>query len=190
MNRKNLIVALTACLVIIAVVAITAHFSGFPPSLTPTSTPSTTPAETNLPTSCVVGDFNVTVIRAEWTTSLDGYTPERENGKYLLVNLSVENTGHSSRLFGVVGEYFGATGSAEVVVIDDEGYEYPSFRKVPLPGSEMDWTVLPQMVDPCITMEWTIAFDLPGDAAQPKLALHASKSDDWTMLKLDIREAH
>ena len=79
-------------------------------------------------------------------------------------------------------------GSAEVVVIDNEGFEYPSFYKVSLPDSRIKWTVLPQMLDPRMTREWTIAFDLPGDANGLHLGLRASKEKDWTTLKLDIWE--
>ena len=58
-----------------------------------------------------------------WAENLDGYSPERESGRFLLLTLIVENIGKSSRLFGIAGEYFGATGSAEIVVIDSEGFE-------------------------------------------------------------------
>lgn len=73
--------------------------------------------------SCELGGFNVTLLGSKWAESLDGYDPERSGGRFLLVTLSVENIGKSSRLFGVAGEYFGATGSAEVMVIDSEGFE-------------------------------------------------------------------
>lgn len=141
-----------------------------------------------LSTFCLVGGFNVWFVDAEWAESLDGYVPKRAGGRFLLMTLIVENTGKSSRLFGVVGEYFGATGSAEVVVIDSERFEYPSFYKVPLHNSRIKWTVLPQMLDPRMTREWIIAFDLPGDANGLQLGLRASKGEDWTKLKLDIWE--
>lgn len=147
--------------------------------------PSTTPTETDLPTSCVVGDFKVTVTGANWIDTLHDYTPERENGRFLMVDLSVENIARSTQLFGVVGEYLGVTGAAEIAVIDGEGYEYPSFRGLPSPDSNIKWNMLPQMVGPRTTMEWTLAFDLPADAYDLQLGLRASKDEGWTMLKLD-----
>ena len=80
MNRKKLISALVVCVAIIAIATFGAYHKGLLPPLTPTSIPSTTATETVIPTSCVVGDFNVTIIHAKWAESQDDYTPQREDG--------------------------------------------------------------------------------------------------------------
>jgi len=134
----------------------------------------------------VVGEFNVTVKEARWIKDLNSYSSSYANGSFLLVSLSVENIGKSQRLFGVVGEYFGATGTAEIALIDSKSYEYSSFGEVPLPTSTIEWTVLPQMVGPKISKEWTIAFDIPPDAKDLQLGLRTSKTAAWTLLKITI----
>lgn len=136
-------------------------------------------------TSTTVGGFNVTVLQAQWKDSLDGYDPERENGSFLLVTLTVENTAKESYLFGVIGEYFGVMGTVEVAIIDAESYAYPSFSKVPLPGSKITWTVLPQKIDPKMSKQWIIAFEVPKDAEDLKLGLRTAKDQPWTLLKLE-----
>lgn len=156
------------------------------PKPAPAPAPTLVPL-TALPTSATLGEFNITSEEAIWIKALDSYNSSYENGSFLLVSLSIENTGKSQRLFGVIGEYFGATGTAEIAVIDSKGYEYSPFSKVPLQTSTMKWTALPQMVGPKITKEWAIAFDIPPDALDLRLGLRASRTDRWTMLKLLIK---
>lgn len=178
MSKKALVLLLIGLIAVsLFVGAVIIYLSG--PS------PSTTPTEIDLPTTCVVGDFKVTVRGTEWFDTLHENKPEREGGRFLLVNLSVENTGKSSRLFGVVGEWFGVTGSAEIAVIDNEGYEYPQTGHWSSYDTEPKWTTLPQMVSTRTTMDWKIAFDLPPEAHELRLGLRASKDEGWTMLKLD-----
>lgn len=73
---------------------------------TPATATTTTPTTITLPTSVVVGEFNVTVKEARWIKALNGYNSNYENGSFLLVSFSVENIGKSGRLFGVIGEDF------------------------------------------------------------------------------------
>jgi hypothetical protein len=137
--------------------------------------------------NAMIGEFNITVGEARWAKTLNGFNSSYENGTFLLVSLSVQNVGMPQRLFGIIGEYFGAIGTAEVAVIDNRGYEYPSFSKVPRRNSVIVWTVLPQMVNPRITMELVLAFDIPADAQVLRLGLRASRADEWTVLQLVVK---
>ena len=141
-----------------------------------TSVITTSSVPTVLPTSVVIGEFNVTVKEATWGKALNNYNSSYKNGSFLLVSLSVENIGVSQRLFGVIGEYFGATGTAEIAVIDSKGIEYSSVC------SFHSYTCLPQMVGPKISNEWTIAFDVPLEAQDLRIGLRTSKMDAWTLL--------
>jgi len=172
------VTALIAIIIVLAVVG--AYFIAI--RQTPTPPPSTT-----LPTNTVVGEFNVTLTEARWVKTLNSYSSSYKNGSFLLVSLTVENIGTSQRLFGVVGEYFGATGTAEIAVIDSKGIKYSSFTNVPLPASTIKWIVLPQMVGPKISEAWTIVFDVPGEAQDLRAGLRASETDEWTLLKITIR---
>lgn len=135
-------------------------------------------------THTTIGGFNVTVLQAQWKRSLDIYDPERKNGLFLLVNLTVKNTAKESHLFGIVGEYFGVIGTAEVAIIDAESYAYSSFDKVPLPDSKVSWTVLPQKLDSKVRKQVIIAFEVSTEAEDLKLGLRTAKDQPWTLLEL------
>jgi len=150
----------------------------------------TTPTTTILisPNNAIIGGFNVTVKEAFYVKSLDNrYNSSYENGSFLLVTLSVCNIEKSPRLFGILGEYFGFEGTVEVALIDDRGYEYYSFNRVPLPTTTIKWYVLPQRIDPQLCKEITIAFDIPSNAKGLRLGLRAEKTSEWTLLEIPFK---
>ena len=139
-----------------------------PQSPQPEATPST-------PTGQVtIGNFTVKVENAELVSALDKYAPERSGGAFLLIYVSVSNEDKTRRLFGGPGtEYFGVAPEEQmgVVLIDARGYEFQAFGKVPLMESKMEWTCLPQMIEPLTQRKLTIPFDIPGDDTGLQLVL-------------------
>ncbi|MEM2174308.1 MAG: hypothetical protein QXI58_01595 [Candidatus Micrarchaeia archaeon] len=129
------------------------------------------------PTIAEIGGFRVAVKDMRIEPVLDGY---KYPSKYFAIfEIFVTNLNSYPKLFGVIGEYFGKQGSIEIAVLDWWNNKYYSFDKVPLPNSTMKWDVLPQEIEAGETKLLTLAFSVPIECTELRVAFRSAFDEEW-----------
>lgn len=116
-------------------------------------------------------EFVVTDVETGLPSIGEGMMAEEASGQFVVVRLSVTNIGDRSQLFS----------DSSQALIDDQGREHSADSAT----IWMDEGIVFQELNPGITIDGLIAFDIPADANAVALELHDSPFSGGVEVKLD-----
>jgi hypothetical protein len=129
------------------------------------------------PTIAEIGGFRIQIVNFSLELEIDGY---KYPSKYFaLFTVSVTNLNPYPKYFGVIGEYLGKEGSTEIAVLDWWNNKFYPFEGAPSKDSKIKWDTLPQLVDAGETRIFTLAFSVPIECTELRIAFRSTFDEEW-----------